>query len=263
MKTSDFNPRRLRRRFARDRLVWWALLTTILLFIFAADVLVPDATMTGHLAFLVLLGFWLWVNMAGARALRQLPVIVAALESQPDQAADMAQAALRRWPLQRALRAALYHRLASAWHRMGRFAEASLLCHALLSQPLGRAGAGMRSSLLLMMAECRMQCGDVIGAYAALAEAAVLPLSTFEMLQKTALQIRYEVTVGHDAAALHDLPAKIDIIELMPAPQCGVLHALLAVAARRGGRAELADWLTARARLLCDPAQLAVMGLTA
>jgi hypothetical protein len=88
-------------------------------------------------------------------------------------------------------------------------------------------------------------------------------MGTFELLQKTALQIRYEVTVGQDAAALHELTAKIDMIELMPAPQAGTLHALLALAARRSGHGELAAWLTDRAQLLCEPQQLRAAGLTA
>ncbi len=263
MTSGDFDPRRLRRQFARDRLIWWTLLGAILLFILSADVRLPDAAMAGHIVFFVLLGLWLWANFTGARVVQQVPAITAAIESQPERAAAMAQAALRRWPLQRAVRATLYHRLASAWHRMGRFADTSLICHAILGQPLGQTGAAMRASVLLLMAECRMQCGDVMGTYVALTEAAGLRLNTFELLQKTALQIRYEVMIGQDVAALHELGAKLDFIELMPAPQAGSLHALLALAARRSGRVELADWLNARAHLLCAPEHLHAMGLAA
>ncbi len=255
-----FKPGQLRRMFLLDRIVWWGLIGVLLVFIAAADLLLPADTMAGHVGFVVLLGLWMWINLSGARVVGQLPAITAAVEMDPRRAEAMIHGALRRWPLQRAIRVTLYHRLAAVWHHRGRFADASLVCQALLGQPLGRAKV-LRGPLLLLLAECRLQCHDVYGAHAALAELSGIPLNAMELMQKVALQIRYEVTVHHDAAALADLAGKLALIELMPGPQCGALHAMLAVAARRSQRDELAGWLGRRAQLLCSPAHLAAMGV--
>lgn len=257
---TPFRPAGLHRMFRLDRLAWWILAVSLLLVIGAADLLLPADAFVGHVGFVGLLGLWMWVNLRGARVVQQLPAITATIEQDPMGAETMIRAAVRHWPLQRAVRVTLYHRLAVTWHRRGRFADASLVCHALLEQSLGRAKT-LRSPLLLLLAECRLQCGDVYGAHAALAELSGVPLGAMEVMQKVALQIRYEVTVQQDAAALADLDDKLAMIELMPGPQCGALHAMLTVAARRSGRGALAEWLGRRAQLMCSASQLASLGL--
>ena len=63
-----------------------------------------------------------------------------------------------------------------------------------------------------------------------------------------------------DDAVLDDVQRKVAMSELMPAPQCGAMHAMLAVAAQRAQRRPLGDWLHRRAELLCTQEQLAGLG---
>jgi len=87
-------------------------------------------------------------------------------------------------------------------------------------------------------------------------------LGLIDSLQRLSLQTQYEVAIGADAAALGGLRQKVELSELMPAAQCGAMHALLAIASQRRGQHEVAQWLRRRAELLCTAEQLAGMGAT-
>lgn len=209
-------------------------------------------------AVLAVLGVWLAVSTISAKASRALPAITAAIEADPGGAEAMVEENLRRRPLLRWVRLMLYHRLAVLRHRQGRWEESVAICEAVLAQPMGPARQ-VRPHLLLMLAEARLQFGDLIGAYPALLELYGTRLGLTESLQRLALQTRYEVMAGRHDAALHRADQKIEMAELMPAPQCGAMHALLAVAARQTDQPDLARWFEARAELLCTPEQLAQM----
>src|SRR5690606_3974932 len=90
---------------------------------------------------------------------------------------------------------------------------------------------------------------------AALMPLAMMPLPLVEQMQRMALQTQYEVMLGYDARALHDLDRKLALAELMPPAPSGAWHADLAVAAERAEQSDLAAWLRHRAQLLCDPRQ--------
>ncbi len=80
-----------------------------------------------------------------------------------------------------------------------------------------------------------------------------------DLLQLLPLQTRYEMACGHTAVALRQVRKKLSLIELLPAAECGALHVLLSIAARRQKRPELASWLMRRAELLCTPQQYAAL----
>lgn len=113
---------------------------------------------------------------------------------------------------------------------------------------------------MLMLAEARLELRDLAGAWLALHALASTPVSLSEALQRMGLRARYEVMAGHDEAALDRAEEKIRLAELMPGPQCGAYHALLATAAQRVGRNDDHRRWWGRVELLCNPEQIAQLG---
>ena len=110
--------------------------------------------------------------------------------------------------------------------------------------------------LLLLLVESSLRMGDLATAHAGLMELNRMQLSLIDRLQLLALQTRYEVACGYDTVALFDVDMKVRSAEMMPSPQCGALHAMLAGAAHRVGRANLAHWLRERATLFATEDQI-------
>ncbi|MCC7205379.1 MAG: hypothetical protein IT441_09895 [Phycisphaeraceae bacterium] len=265
---------RLQRELLRDATCWLGLVVLLAAVLFFGGSM-PDGW--GNAIFLALLGAWLLVNLGTARAARQLAAISAGIGVAPpvDEPAGEdgltqtfasppavpappppptalereIDAAVSRWPLPWALRIMLYHRLAVLRHRQGRFAEASAVCQAILSQPMGKVGH-LRGELLLIMAESRLRSGDAWGAYSALGELSRTRLGLMQHLQRLALQTRYELMTGRFDAALHRLEERVTLAELMPSEQGAAMHAMLATAAGRMGWKPVAEWLSRRAELL-------------
>ncbi len=223
----------------------------------AVFVIVYDGTADLWTSLAVLTVFFTWLGMGAVSASvsRRLPQVAALTETGPDQAEAMITQALRRRGLLRWVRLMVYHRLAVLRHRQRRYEETAAICAAVLRHPLG-PGESARAHLLLMLAESRLQLSDPEGAWPVLLELYATRLSLVEALQRMALQTRYEVVVGHHAAAMHAADRKIGLAELMPGPQCGAMHAMLATAARATRHEDLAGWLWRRAELLCSPDQL-------
>lgn len=252
-----FIPKRFMRQLAIDDAARWVALVTLLLCVVAAVATEWLALSERSLMVLVIFvaGLWVGISVLSARAAQQLPQISAMLEVDHTTAEAALARTLRRWPMQRSVRLLLYHRLAVLRHRQQRYAEAAAVSQALLAVRLGQAGQ-VRPHLLLILAESRLAIGDLVGTYQALADLHRARLSLVEVLQLLAVQTRYEIATGQERAALDRIDRKIQLIELMPMPQCGALHAMLAVAAQRCQQTQLADWLRRRAELLCEPDQL-------
>ncbi len=215
---------------------------------------------------MVVAGGWVAVSLINARVAQQLPMLTAAVYTDPPRAEAGLAAAIRRRPLQRRVRLLLFHRLAMLRHRQQRFAETAAICQTVLAQPMRRSLIGfssindVRNNLLLMLAEARLQCKDVVGSYVALTELAQSPLSLLESLQRVALQTQYEIAAGYPQAVMQGLEGKVLLAELMPAAQSGAVHAMFAVAAAKVERHDIADWLRRRAELLCTPQQIEHFG---
>lgn len=249
-----FDPRRFERELWIDAAMRWTVgivvgigLAYLAIFGFASAEAV--------IGLVLLVGAWLVIVGVSARATVDLATITAALEGSPGQAESQLATALGRKPLLRPVRLLLYHRLATLRHRQRRFAEAAAIARAVLAQPMGKAGS-VRPHLLLILAESLLEIGDAVGTYLALNELHYSRLSLTESLQRLAVQTRYEVLMGRPDAALYRYDRKAQLAELLPAPQAGALHAMLAAAARDMGDAPLAEWLGRRAALLCTPDQL-------
>jgi hypothetical protein len=196
----------------------------------------------------------------GAAVLRTLPPLTAAIEQNPAAGEPVLAQLVGKRALPRGIRLALMHRWAVLRHRQERYGESAAIAQTLLRLPrLGLAGPP-RAHLLLMLVEARLELREPGGAWPGLCELARTPLSLHEALQRLGLQTRYQVMVGQDAAALHQLREKVALAELMPAAPCGAFHALLATAAERLGRENDRRWLRERVELLCTAEQIEALG---
>lgn len=250
-----FTPAVLERQVQWDTVLRRAAITLIVVLLIASSLLDSQSRLLGSVAILAAIGVWMAMSMTSALVLREVPRITALVEHDAPFAEAALAEALRRRPLQPTVRLSLYHRLAMLRHRQRRFAETQAICSTILSQD-PRGYHPFEPSLLLIYADAALECGNLHGAYTALARLHALNLGMIESLQRLAMQTRYEIVSGHDAHALAGIDRKIKLIELMPQPTCGILHAMLAAAAKRTGRAELAHWFHQRAQLLCTPAEL-------
>ncbi len=258
-----FSPQVLERQLSWDQGARWLLvvgLALLLMPLFTSMLLGVDIDAGGAVSPLALLvlAIWFWLSLGQGAVTRRLGQITALLDVNLAEAESQLAAALKRKALPRTIRVLLYHRLALLRHRQGRFAEVGSICHELLARPLGAADT-VRTHLLLMLIESRLNCNDAGGAYQAMLALHSQPRSLMETLQLTAMQTRYEVMLGYDEAALKNLEIKVRLAELMPAPQCGLMHAMLAAAAHRSKRPALARWFRERAKLLCTGEQVAAM----
>ncbi len=205
------------------------------------------------LAVLVVPAVWVPLSMTTTRVARALPMIGAALAGRPAEAERMIREQLARKPVMRWARLLVYHRLATLRHHQRRFDESATICQLVLQQPLAGPAASARPHLLLMLAEAQLCRDDLPGAYRALDALHRTRLSLADAIQRLALQTRYALKAGDYDHALAHGRRKVELAELMPAPQCGAVHAMLATAAHKAGRPELATWLWERAELLCPP----------
>lgn len=250
-----FDPADFAKQIAFDDAVRNAMIgAAVLAGVFA--ILAPAAgSLLGLVAPAVVIGLWLWWSTSTAKAGRALTEVGRLLGSDPQQAEQLIEEALSQKPVMRWARLLSYHRLAGLRHMQRRFNESAAICLCLLSQPLKGPAASARPHLLLMLAEAQLEQGNLQGAYHALAHLQQCRVSLTEALQRLALQTRYELAVGAYDAALKKSRAKIELAELMPAPVCAAMHAMLARAAQHVGQQRLADWLNERTRLIA-PAKL-------
>lgn len=257
------------RQFRRDRTVRWGVLILVVLLVIAGPAIRP-LWLLGAVAVVAVAGL-VHLAQVSSRGLSWLNQASQRLDSDLEQAEALVARGLEGWPLPGSLRLLLYHRLAVIRLRQGRWTETAAICQSLLEQKPIRTGrlalpawatisglndpvmASLRVSLWLMLAESCLNLGDLRGAYQALTELHRLRLSLPENLQRLAVQSRYELAAGYPRQALANLPEKIRLAELMPAPVCAQVHAWWMQAAEQAGEKELAVWLRRRLELLGPP----------
>ena len=243
----------------------------------AAAVLFAPAAGAGASLLLIVLGVGIGLTLVnrGAReaaAVMDSPSLIAAGEY--DQAEEQIERVLGTfWTLRSAKLLGLHH-LAVLRHAQRRWRESALLSGALLrlSRPgwlggwvLGRATArqpawlppGIARTAQLMLADSLIEMNDLPGAYQALSALFSQRLSLVEAMNLLVIQLEYEARAGAWAAMLTNIGQKVQLAELLPAMPAARAQALLALAAMRVGRADLADWLRRRAELLVDVNELA------
>jgi len=228
----------------------------VLSFVASAIGTVPIQGVASVAAPVVLVLLWVLMSTTTAKVTRGLPPLAQIAHHPAQQLETRIAQALEQKPVMRWARLMTYHRLATLRHRQGRFEEAAEICHAILSQPLNGPAAGAKPHLLLMLVEANLGARNLTGAYHALEQLHATRLSLVESLQRLVLATRYELMVGAFGETMQNARSKIEMAELMPVPQCGAMHAMLATAAQRTGEAKKSAWLWERANLLTSPEML-------
>jgi hypothetical protein len=143
------------------------------------------------------------------------------------------------------------HHLAVLRHAQRQWRESALLSQALLRQRLNMMPAVARTTRL-MLADSLLELGDLPGAHHALINMYAQRLSLTEAMNLMVVQLDYESRIGAWNAMLANLAHKVQLTELMPANSAARAQAMLALAATKAKKADLADWLKRRAELLVD-----------
>lgn len=143
------------------------------------------------------------------------------------------------------------HHLAVLRHAQRQWRESALLSQALLRQRLSTMPAVARTTRL-MLADSLLELGDLAGAHHALLTMYAQRLSLNEAMNLMVVQLDYESRIGAWQAMLQNLPHKVQLAELLPSPSAARAQAMLALAAQKTGKPDLAHWLTRRAELLVD-----------
>lgn len=207
----------------------------------------------GNAGFLMLGGIAIVWSFLGYRSMRasagagEVPGLIAA--GNFAEAEDRIDQGLRHFSLFRATRLMGLHQLVLLRHAQRRFGEAAVLARVLLMQKLGGL-RGVSNSTQILLAESLMELGDLRGAYDAIAGLYQRRLALREALGLLRVQLEYSARIGAWGEMLNGIREKVRMCELMPAGQAMRAELLLAEAAERGGRGELAAWLRERAGLL-------------
>jgi methylmalonyl-CoA mutase N-terminal domain/subunit len=173
-----------------------------------------------------------------------------------EQAEEVIDRSLRMFSLFAATRILALHHLAMLRHAQRRWAESAALCRAVLAQRLGRV-RGLSKSARLMLADSLLEINDLAGAHAALAGLYSERLALGEAINLLVVQFDYLWRVGAWAQMMAQPSTTVQLAELMPTKQSARTQALLALAARKTGREEWAQWLRRRVELLVDVRELA------
>jgi hypothetical protein len=195
---------------------------------------------------------WLILSYRSARGsslAADSPSLIAS--GQFDEAEHRIEQVLRTFSIFRTVKLLSVHHLAVLRHAQRRWRESALLSQAILRQRLGSL-QGLSRSSRLMLADSLMELGDMRGAYDALVGLYNQRLTLAEAMNLLAVQLDYEARVGAWPSMMQNLPAKVQLAELMPSPVAARTQALLALAAKRTGRDDWSNWLRRRAELLAD-----------
>ncbi|HEY8746982.1 MAG TPA: hypothetical protein VIM11_03335 [Tepidisphaeraceae bacterium] len=195
---------------------------------------------------------WLWLSLTsarGSRAAAESPQLIASGEFEA--AERNIENTVRTFSLFRTVKLQSLHHLAILRHAQRRWQESAALAKALLGQRLGPLQPLSKSTRLLL-ADSLLEMNDLRGTYDAIAGLYREPLSLAESLSLMAVQLDYSARIGAWASMMENLMSKVQLAELLPSGSSARAQGFLALAARRIGRADVADWLAARAALLGD-----------
>jgi hypothetical protein len=99
---------------------------------------------------------------------------------------------------------------------------------------------------------------DFRGAYEALNGLYRQRLRLAEVLNLLAIQLDYSAGIGAWQSMMEGVMGKVQLAELMPTASSARTQAFLALAAKKVGRADFAQWLGARVELLADVQRLTI-----
>ncbi|HUB25894.1 MAG TPA: hypothetical protein VL992_10735 [Tepidisphaeraceae bacterium] len=188
-------------------------------------------------------------SLKGSRLAADSPVLIAS--GRFDEAETRIHAALRSFSVFKAGKLLSLHQLAVLRHAQRRWQESALLSRALLGQRLG-ALRGLSKPSMLLLADDLLHMGDLAGAHESISRLYQHRLSLAEALALQELQLEYLARIGAWDQMLGQTKSRVQLAELMPPTHAARTQALLALAARKTGRENLAQWLARRANLVGD-----------
>ena len=235
-----------------------AMLKTLIIGLAIATFVMRGSMGVAHLLVLALLGFT-WIVLSyrsaiGSRLAVDSQSLIAA--GRYDAAEEQIEQVLGAFSLFRTSKVLGVHQLAVLRHAQQRWADAAVLCRALLGRRLGKSIKGVNKQCRLMLADAMLELGDTGAAHEALAGLYQQRLTLAEAVNLVAVQADFHGRAGNWAELAAGIGTKVQLAELMPAKQAARTQALLALAAKKTGRAEWASWLTRRAELLADVQEL-------
>ena len=210
-----------------------------------------------HLLVLALLGL-AWIVLSyrsamGSRMAADSQSLIAA--GRYEAAEEQIEQVLGTFSLFRTSKLLGIHQLAVLRHAQQRWADAAVLCRALLGRRLGPI-KGVNKQCRLMLADAMLELGDSNGAHDALAGLYQQRLTLAEAINLVAVQADFHGRSGNWAELAAGIENKVQLAELMPSSLAARTQALLALAAKKTGRDDWASWLTRRAELLADVQEL-------
>jgi hypothetical protein len=192
-------------------------------------------------------------SVQGTRIAADSPSLIAAGDF--DRAETHIDSALRSFSIFRTAKILSLHHLAVLRHAQHRWRESALLSQAVLSQKLQSLQPMARASLL-MLCDSMLQLGDLQGAFGAMNRLYRYRLGLNEALTLQLLQLDYAWRIGAWEPMLQGIGSKVQMCELMPPINAARSQAMLALAAYKSNRIDLARWLRRRAELLVDSREI-------
>jgi hypothetical protein len=202
----------------------------------------------------VVTAIWLMFNsVRGSRIAAESSSLIAA--GQYELAEEQIAAAVRSFSIFRTAKLLVLHHLAMLRHAQNRWQESALLCRAVLTQRPAPA-SGLDRSSRLILAESLLELGDLAGVYENLSALYSQRLSLREALNLLVVQMEYLARIGAWDQMTTELARRTEMAELLPTAPSARVQALLALAAKKTGRPQWANWLRGRAELLVEPQKL-------
>jgi hypothetical protein len=217
---------------------------------------VPGRKLDPTLLLMVLGAVWvtLWYRtMQGSRLAAESSSLIAS--GRLDQAEAQIEQSLRAFSMSRSIKSVSLLNLALVRLAQKRWPDAALLCREVLAAPKGTPEHVSKSSRL-MLADSLLEMGDLRGAHEALAALYNHKLTLGEALNLLRVQTDYLARIGAWEQLIQGAGSKAQMAELLPPAQGAKVQAMLALAAKRTGRAEWASWLRRRVELLADVQEL-------
>jgi hypothetical protein len=245
-------------RYQRD-VALGRVLRSLLLAGAAASVLVLPFVLKGFdsmIGLSVIFGLWLFLSFTSAKNSRILgPSAQLIATGQFEEAEQRIEQAMRAFSISRTSKLMGLHHLAVLRHKQRRWHDAISLCRAVLAQRLSALPALERSTRL-MLADSLLEVGDTRAAALAITPLRGQQLPLVDMLTLVQVELDVLARLGAWDAVVAGLPGKVQLAELMPPQASARAQAALALAARKRGMNDWAEWLRKRVELLADVGKL-------
>jgi hypothetical protein len=242
-------------RFSRELTVSTLLqggLWTLAVIAFLLSIAPGGSPLLGNLVLLLIVIAWVILSYRSARGSRitaDSPNLIAAGRFR--EAEERIGEVIGTFGLFRNVKLVGLHHLALLRHAEKRFHDAAAVCRLILKQRLGGV-RGLAKPTQLILADSALEMGDLRAAYDAISALYRERLTLGEALTLLSIQSDYLAHIGAWDELVESMEKKVALAELMPPSAAARTQAMLALAARRTGRA----FLRRRVELLTDVQEL-------